>query len=651
MMKVLEHEHPLKLVDLKVIKNEESDEEEEEKDHVPQDEFVCPCNRCGQEINDYYRYNYKCSLDDNSCDYSLHKFCAELPATLHHMSHPHPLELHEIPYKWKCEYCKRKHNANEVGYRCSSDDCSMLFVDVICAVEAKSRMIHHPSHPHPLVSLTTNPILCECRACGKEHKGIFFQCTTCSDFAIHIECAFLPKTLLIQRTTNDVFHHTHPLTLSYSFSKAEQSANYYQTCRVCGENFADDYNLWLYKCDKCMYYAHLDCATSRKEPFMSMLSSASWGLTIKNFKDADYRDLLHLPFPDQSCTILKHLFFKKVRPAATNDDEVSLQHINHQHELILVDTSEHIGSTMCHNPMKKIQLLCNVCVQPIMEAPYFHKCGDESCNFALHQWCTWLPKQIDNHPGHPQHTLVLLSNVPGVFFSIFKCALCTLRCNGFSYGCVECGYYIDVKCGFIPEKITHKSHPNHLLLLGASGSSRSRQYCYICKWFFKDDTESYYSCNVCDVYIHRECALFLPETVTHIYDKHPMHLSHLPIENHTSEYFCEICEHGLIPYLPFYHCDECAQSVHSACFPLILQSETETYSKDPDLTFYRFLNVKFGSIHKTDGHPHPLSFAQGIESDGECSMCKEPLRYKMIFKCLECKFAIDYKCCKRMKIT
>ncbi|KAK9058765.1 hypothetical protein SSX86_023608 [Deinandra increscens subsp. villosa] len=406
MMKVLEHEHPLKLVDLRVINNEESDdfveEEDEEEDLVPKYEFVRSCNRCHQEINEYYRYYYKCSLDDDSCDFFLHNFCAELPTTLHdNASHPHPLTLRKIRYKWECKYCKREHGENEVGYLCLDSKCSLWgepswFIDVICGMEGKKRRIHHPSHPHPMVCLISYHILCKCNACGKEHKGVFFQCTTCSNFVIHTDCAFLPKTLLIQHTTNEVFHHTHPLTLSYSFPIEEQIAKYYPRCRVCDGGFYNHKNLWIYKCEKCIYYAHLDCATSRKEHFMSMLSSAR-GRTVKNFKDADYPDLLCLPFPDPTYGILKHLFFKETEPA-----------IN----------------------------------------------------------------------------------------------------------------------------------------------------------------------------------------------------------------------------------DEC---------------ETETHSEIFSGAIYKFLNVKFGSIHKTNGHSHPLSFTQGIESDGECSMCLEPLRYRMIFKCLECKFAIDVWCCERME--
>ncbi|KAJ0793582.1 hypothetical protein HanOQP8_Chr01g0031001 [Helianthus annuus] len=309
--------------------------------------------------------------------------------------------------------------------------------------------------------------------------------------------------------------------------------------------------------------------------------------------------------------------------------------------------------------MKRIELFCNACVRPIMEMP-FYKCStneDESCNFALHEWCTRLPSRIDNHPDHPHHTLHLMSNVSGVFLNIFSCSFCYLRCNGFAYCCFECGYKVDVTCGLIPKNITHESHPKHLLSLVRGVHSRHK--CIMCLGYFSDYPYSsdypyfhtlhklIFNCSTCEVYIHPECALLLPGTIRHPYDKHPMNLSYLLIENHKSEYFCEVCENELNPHACFYHCDECSQSLHSACAPAIC-CETTTYS-DRRRNISQHINLKFGSIHKIDGHSHPLLFAQGIKSDGQCSICSKGLRY-MILKCLQCKYAIDYECCERLNL-
>ncbi|CAH1453723.1 unnamed protein product [Lactuca virosa] len=307
-LEVLEHEHPVKLVDLQLHYEEEEEEdddvddakEEEGDDLITKEGFRGVCDRCGEEINVYHRYYYKC-MADSSCDFSLHKFCGELPACLESTFHRHPLTMFMLRYNWSCGICQSKHNSGEMRYICF--ECE-FWIDVNCALEIRKRIIHHPCHPHLLICAITKPVLCDCNACGKEHKGIFYQCsTTCTNFIIHSECAFLPKTLLIQHTTCDAFHHTHPLIISYSFPIEDQKAKHDPKCRVCGHSFYDRENLWIYKCDRCMYYVHMDCATS----------CTGAGRTNKNYKDVDYPYLVHLPFPDETYSIPKHLFFPRNR--------------------------------------------------------------------------------------------------------------------------------------------------------------------------------------------------------------------------------------------------------------------------------------------------------------------------------------------------
>ncbi|KAF5804271.1 putative chromatin regulator PHD family [Helianthus annuus] len=120
-------------------------------------------------------------------------------------------------------------------------------------------MIHHPGHPHPLTSVTLDPTLSKCYACGKEHKGVFYRCSTCFYFSIHIDCATLPFKLSFK-------HHVHMLTLSYYFTVIP----YLSKCRICVTSISE--REWLYKCSKYRYYLHLDCAVSRGEPFMSIFS-------------------------------------------------------------------------------------------------------------------------------------------------------------------------------------------------------------------------------------------------------------------------------------------------------------------------------------------------------------------------------------------
>ncbi|KAI3671471.1 hypothetical protein L1987_87209 [Smallanthus sonchifolius] len=479
-----------------------------------------------------------------------------------------------------------------------------------------------------------------------------------------------------------MFEHEHPLNFIDLWSKElkheeEDEESEEETedlisnqdfrclCFRCDEEI-NWFHRYYYTCGQCDYSMHKFCAElpERLEGicdvehtlyFLTKWLYSDWkcgicrrihkstGKTIKNYKDVEYPDLLHLPFPDPSYSILKHLFFKKNGPCTLevpNDVTKTHDNISHQHSLV----SSRIKSISFHDPMKRIELLCNGCLRPITTTPIY-MCGneDDHCNFVLHEWCSRLPTELKDHHDHPEHTLFLHSTVLGKFFGVFTCNICYLPCNGFVYYCKKCEYHIDVNCAFLPKEITHASHPNHLLSRNVNAPYYICKICYKYLW----DEKLSYSCHICDnFHLHPKCALLIPETTTHKCDRHPMKLSYFPIENHKSEYFCEICEEEFDPELPFYHCHECMQSMHPACAPSILRYETYTSTRY-DRAIYKFVNVKFGGTYNNiKVHEHPLSFVQGIESDGECLKCYYKLQFKMIFKCLNCKFAVDIDCCK-----
>ncbi|KAI3814763.1 hypothetical protein L1987_14407 [Smallanthus sonchifolius] len=387
-----------------------------------------------------------------------------------------------------------------------------------------------------------------------------------------------------------------------------------------------------YPCDRCdqeIAYLH------RCEP-----SDSGTNITSRNY--GDDRSILHLPLSEQTYNIIKDIILK-------GSKETSITHNSHEHPLILVDT------------VNKVKDICNVCVRPIvMDMPYY-KCTfyDQGCNFLLHDWCTRLPAELEDHISHPypQHTLILLPNEPDMGASLFECEVCFRVTNGFVYRCVECNYCIDVRCAFIaPEfkhgkhtlqKITHKSHPYHLLSI--INARLEKNYCRMCLSGFTEENKASLSCESCNFHLHPECALLLPETIRHKYDKHPMTLCYSPIENHGGDYFCEVYEEELNPNACFYHCHECAQSIHSACAPLIPQAQSiplyNLYvSSIFDSSKWVFdMNIKTGVIHKVSNHPHPLSLLEATESDGNCTKCNRRLnKNDLIFKCLQCKYTVHW---------
>ncbi|KAL8261570.1 hypothetical protein R6Q59_025619 [Mikania micrantha] len=529
----------------------------------------------------------------------------------------------------KCEMCKEDiYWFHLCYYYCK--DCNYS-IHKLCAQLPKT-IQDHPLHPGHDLTFSQ-----ECQLCDPELK---FRAAVDSQWACDI-CNISRPKLLIQQFTNGSFSHSHMLTLSYSFPYIERKAKFLPICRVCEGSF--QFNKWLYRCDRCRYYAHVSCVTTRKDAFMSYLTYARPGKTYKNFKDDDHPNLIRCPYPDESSNLLMHHFINKGKLPIKGKIDGDM--FSHEHPLVHFDTQTSLfnKTVSLHDPVNRVQLLCNGCVRPIADIP-FYKCLQHSCDFVLHEWCTRLPSEIQDHHDHPEHTLVLMQKAP-TYLGVFWCEICLLPCNGFAYGCKQCEYYVDVNCGFIPDVITHEAHPNHLLQRFKPLAHEFSKKCEAC-YTSSEDIIGYY-CHPCDFFLHNYCALLLPGTIRHRYDKHPLNLRYQPAENHASEYFCEICEDEIDPISYwFYHCSTCASTMHTTCAPLKLQCEQST-SSFTSHSIFKYYNVKFGRRYKIQNHQHNVTFVQGINADGQCAVCHQQLQNYMIFKCFMCKYAIHPNCVYR----
>lgn len=197
-----------------------------------------------------------------------------------------------------------------------------------------------------------------------------------------------------------------------------------------------------------------------------------------------------------------------------------------------------MNSSSCHNPMKKIELLCNGCLRPIKLIYSF-----QNCNFVLHEWCTRFPTEVNNYPDHPQHFFIFHLNVPSKFFSVFVCAVCQLPYDGIAYSCVTCDYHIDVSCRFLPENITHEVHSGHLLSRVHNKEMEGRYRLSVLPSFSEPFS---FICHTCDLLVHASCALLLPREIRHKYDSHAMSLRYFLIENHKVNTFVRFVRTNLI---------------------------------------------------------------------------------------------------------
>ncbi|KAM7524469.1 hypothetical protein LguiA_014371 [Lonicera macranthoides] len=376
-MKHFSHRHPL------VLKERQNNYDDNENDNIDL-QRIHRCNGCAEPMISGPFY----SCDRYNCEFFLHKSCAELPRKIEHPLHPdHSLTLFERPLRSMtcCNGCKK--SVHNFIYSCSL--CNFV-LDILCASITEST-ITHPSHQHPLTPLR-RPVLSMCDACGTEHKGFFYVCSTCNQFWLHRDCASLPKIL------ENTDHHDHPLTLTYCIPP--QFSMFVYGCGICPKQVVT-YN-WAYYCHNCRYFAHLNCATSKSEAFMSILL-----------------------------------------------------------------------------------------------------------------------------PAHKDHLLCLKAN-------------CSYKCDA---------------CPFI-----------------------------------KDSSVFAFCCETCDFQIHTNCAI-LPSTIRHRYDEtHPFTLRNCPVEDHSDDYYCDICEKELNPLWSFYHCIDCDKSMHAKCVP----------------AFDWRSHIKFGGVLTVKGHEHPL---------------------------------------------
>ncbi|KAH7853627.1 hypothetical protein Vadar_004845 [Vaccinium darrowii] len=442
-----------------------------------------------------------------------------------------------------------------------------------------------------------------CHACGDDHKAVSFKCGCCP-FWVHQSCTLLPSTL--KHSDQD-----HLLTLARSLP--DEYSIFSPSCDICCKevyaliwvNGNEVFTMnWVYYCAGCRYFAHVNCATSKRE------TSGDEEARIEVVLDPNP---ILLPVANSSLDLVAQ-FVKR-----SNLEEIKmttkLEHFGHGHPLILFDEqmSNELSSGSKGN-------LCEACVEPIL-APFY---GCTQCNYFLHKCCAELPTKIW-HPFHTEHPLDLLPEASEER-SLNWCECCFKPCNGFSFKCSQCPEFcLDVKCGSLSGPIKHVAH-KHLL----TPKSVPVKYCSACGRLLP--TKFGFVCDLCDFILDTRCAM-LPSAFKHRYDKHPVILTYSPIKNHPAEYYCELCEEEVNPKHWFYHCVDCDQSIDIWCM--------YRYNYLLDLT------IKKGESLKFDSHPHPLTVIGFSKDPGFfCNGCGNLYKYSLLpwLECGPCKLKLHLKC-------
>ncbi|XP_057763829.1 uncharacterized protein LOC130985073 [Salvia miltiorrhiza] len=563
----------------------------------------------------------------------LHDQCANLPKKLmDNAFHPGvPLVLKEnwdsSSSQYSCDECSKK--CGSMFYQCLEPYCDFR-LDLLCSLQIK---ILHRSHEHRLTAVIRGRAAFSCSACGTQHEGLSspsYLCTACG-FWIHKDCASSPNAIRLVQPQQ----HRHSLFLTYNINVAATSAGYCK-CAVCGKIISR--GLGAYICYKCKYYAHIRCATWDPRCFEPVL-----------IRDAKLADLLHLPMPDESTSIVRYMLENtdvREEEEEYGDEEVGNPKYRydqrlHKHPLIFhdeEDSGEADDEDDDDGTGHSSSRVCNACVQFI--SPPFYSCS-QCPDFLLHASCFNLPAEI-KHPFHPYHTLSLFTKAPNKYYDVgFFCDGCGIVCSGFAYCCKTCrDCNMDVLCALMPASITHASHgKTHILYMSSHYYSGT---CSCCNLYFAGRMS--YECGNCrHLKLHARCAL-LPTTITHKFDAHPLNLTtstRLTLlttddEHDDTQQICEVCEEDIDKRCWNYSCNDCEQWLHINCIPFLDR---------------RVSRVKFGGSVGFKCHDCPLTGVRESTLAGyRCDCCKSKFRYEnykkehRAYECSKCCYKIHETC-------
>ncbi|XP_052876296.1 uncharacterized protein LOC108488184 [Gossypium arboreum] len=207
------------------------------------------------------------------------------------------------------------------------------------------------------------------------------------------------------------------------------------------------------------------------------------------------------------------------------------------------------------------------------------------------------------------------------------CSGCGEFVSGSSFGCVECGFYLDKQCAEAPAEMNHPFHRNHNLNLLTRNPYVGRCICDFCG---KTCENFVYHCS-CNLDFHAKC-VDLPAEINHLFhQEHPLflqfnkdklHHEHPFILFQRQVSFCDACG-TLGNYVP-YICTTCNLAVHKNCIsvPRIIK-------------FFR--------------HQHNISHTYFIEQreheTWECRVCFEEVNTEHgSYFCSKCNFIVHVNC-------
>ncbi|XP_062163726.1 uncharacterized protein LOC133870582 [Alnus glutinosa] len=279
----------------------------------------------------------------------------------------------------------------------------------------------------------------------------------------------------------------------------------------------------------------------------------------------------------------------------------------------------------------KEDVVCLGCEKPVFGPGY--KCSTSSqCNLAIHQSCVELPPQIQQHPFHPNHTLVLAEKPQKKY-----CNACGKNCDAYPfYYCNECNFNLDFVCTTRP-RIINIDDCQHAL------NSFYNHIQFTCQACGEEGKGLSSRCSICQLLIHGECARF-PRTIWITSHNHSLSLTYSlrQVKEHNNIY-CKLCYEKVKTEFAAYYCQDCGYMAHLACAfecaHLVRLSE-----KSIDLATNATEEVEGAEKIRHFSHQHDLILCnEGFMEDMLCDGCVE-LISAPFYSCIQCNFFLHNRC-------
>ncbi|KAL3737937.1 hypothetical protein ACJRO7_019459 [Eucalyptus globulus] len=576
-----------------------------------------------------------------SCQFFIHKPCAELQQELHHPAHLHTLKLCPVEDDaglW-CDFCGEIFH----GFVYQCNDCQ-FHLDVICALELPpsepggQTEIKHFGHRHPLTLCMRNDEdeILKCRACDESCLGPVYGCERCEYF-LHESCAKLP----LER--EHLYHEQHPLKLRVAMYRycdlcGKRIEGYMYSCEQCnfdldvscaqmpptrpgrivtrtrnkvedikGRHFCHEHGLTgsekseedrvlcsgcekhcsglTYACDECKFYLHEACYQLPRQ--YNHFSHPLHKLTLQNSHSGVYcraceKKCRGFTFSCRECNFHLDVVCAMMAEKVIHPGGRYIPHFSHGHPLKLID--------------KELNTKCLACNKQRLDSGLIYGC--KKCRVWLHKSCAELPQKIEHffHKDCQGHLSLVARPTLEPMLKKAKCRACHKECQGFRFLCELCGFELDVECALmpsiIPEGIQTKcfSGHGHPLQLRQINGDATVRWCSVCENRCVGAT---YECSLCEFFVHESCTELTPVIFQPSHPFHPKHKLELRIKD---RFTCKACLKESSGFT--YDCRTCPFfSLHVGCANL-----------KPKIQF--------------DAHEHYLCFFDSLYAKVKCNGCR-----------------------------